>query len=718
MKIQTLLVSALLSSSVAVFGQTQTNSQERANPFLTGFNTPYGVPPFDQLTIEDYREAYLKGMEEQKKEIEAIVNQRSVPDFGNTIEAFDRSGQLLQQVSIVFSGQNSCNTNAELQALSKEMTPLLSAHRDDISMNPRLFARIKEVYDNREKFNLNKEQNKLLEETYKSFERNGANLNEADQKKLRELNEKISMLQLTFGQNMLKETNAFKLVIEDRKDLSGLPESLIAAAAETAKNLGMDGKWVFTLQNPSVMPFLQYADNRTLRERIFNAYINRGNNDNAQDNKALIRDLLAARLEKAQLMGYKDYASLVLDTRMAKNEENVYNLLDQLWEPAIEKAKEELADIKAEIKKDGQKFSPEGWDWRYYFEKAKKAKFNIDENEIRPYLELNNVREGAFYMAKRLYGITFRKLEYMPLPHPEAQVFECIDKDGTSLGIIYFDFFPRESKRGGAWCGSYRPQAYDKNGNKVLPIVTIVCNFTKPAAGEPALLSPDEASTLFHEFGHGLHGLFKDVHYSGVSGVPRDFVELPSQINEHWVFEPEMLKVYAKHYKTGEVIPQELIEKLDKSSKYGQGFATVEYLAASLLDMDFHTLKSVPKNLNVMDFENKVLGKRGILKQIPSRYRSTYFNHTMGGGYTAGYYSYIWAEVLDCDAFGAYTESGDIFNQDLAEKFRKYILTPGGIDDAMDMYTNFRGKNPDIKWLLKKRGLEQTKNIEEQKGGK
>lgn len=707
------MVSALLSSSIAVFAQT--GGQERVNPFLTEFNTPYGVPPFDQITIQDYREAYLKGMEEQKKEIDAIVNQRSVPDFENTIEAYDRSGQLLKRVSIVFGGQNSCNTNAEMQALSKEMAPLLSAHRDDISMNPRLFARIKEVYDNRNKFNLNKEQSKLLEETYKSFERNGANLNEADQKKLRELNQKISMLQITFGQNMLKETNAFKLVIEDKKDLSGLPDNLIAAAAETAKNLGMEGKWVFTLQNPSVMPFLQYADNRALRERIFKAYINRGNNNNEQDNKALIRDLLTARLEKAKLMGYKDYASLVLDTRMAKNEENVYNLLDQLWEPAIEKAKEELADIKAEIKKEGENFEPEGWDWRYYFEKAKKAKFNIDENEIRPYLELNNVRDGAFYMAKRLYGITFRKLEYMPLPHPEAQAFECIDKDGTSLGIIYFDFFPRESKRGGAWCGSYRPQSYDKNGNKVLPIVTIVCNFTKPAAGEPALLSPDEATTLFHEFGHGLHGLFKNVHYSGVSGVPRDFVELPSQINEHWTFEPDMLKVYAKHYKTGEVIPQELIEKLDKSGKYGQGFATVEYLAASLLDMDFHTLKSIPKNLNVMDFENKVLGKRGILKQIPSRYRSTYFNHTMGGGYTAGYYSYIWAEVLDCDAFGAYTESGDIFNQDIADKFRKYILTPGGIDDAMDMYINFRGKNPDIKWLLKKRGLDQTPAIEEKK---
>lgn len=701
-----LSVAALLCAALSVYGQDATTDGGHVNPFLTEFTTPYGVPPFEKITIDDYREAYLKGMEEQKEEIDAIMKKRSMPDFENTIAAMDASGKLLRRVMITFGGQRGCNTNPEMQALSKEMAPLLSAHQDDISMNPLLFARVKSVYNNREKFNLDKEQSKLLEETYKSFVRNGANLSEEDQQKLRELNSKISMLQLTFGQNMLKETNAYKLVIEDEKDLSGLPDTQIAAAAERAKNLGMEGKWVFTLQNPSVMPFLQYADNRMLRERIYKAYINRGNNDNMEDNKAVVRDLVAARLEKAKLMGYEDYASLALDTRMAKSEDKVYALLDQLWEPALQKAQEELADIKAEIKKEGKNFEPEGWDWRYYFEKAKKARFNIDENEVRPYLELNNVREGAFYVANRLYGIKFRKLDYMPLPHPEAQVFECTDKDGTSLGIIYFDFFPRDSKRSGAWCGSYRPQSYDENGNRVVPIVTIVCNFTKPSAGKPALLSADEATTLFHEFGHGLHGLFRDVHFSGVSSVPRDFVELPSQINEHWVFEPEVLKVYAKHYKTGETMPAELVEKLDRSSKYGQGFATVEYLAASLLDMDYHTLKSVPDDMNVMDFEAKVLGDRKILKQIPSRYRSTYFNHTMGGGYTAGYYSYIWAEVLDCDAFGAYTESGDIFNQELAEKFRKYVLTPGGIDDAMDMYINYRGKEPDIKWLLKNRGLD------------
>lgn len=709
MKCRMLFASTLLTASMAAFGQTAGSVQLHVNPFLVEYNTPYGVPPFDQITLADYREAFLKGIELQKQEIDAIVRQRSMPDFENTIVALDRSGALLMQVQLMFGNQSACDTNAEMQALSQELSPLLSAHTDDIYMNPLLFDRVKQVYDNRAKFQLDKEQNKLLDETYKAFTRRGANLNDADKEKLRKLNEQISLLEIKFEQNMLKETNAFKLVVDDEKDLSGLPASLIANAAETAQALGMEGKWVFTLHNPSVMPFLQYADNRVLRERIFKAYINRGNNGNAQDNKSVVRELVTARLEKAKLMGFPDYAAMALDNRMAKNEENVYQLLDQLWKPALKVAQQELADIRQEIKNEGGKFEPQGWDWRYYFEKAKSRKFSINENEVRPYLELNQVREGAFYVANRLYGIRFRPLSYLPLPHPEAQAFECIDQDGKQLGILYFDFFPRESKNGGAWCTIYRPQQYDEQGNKVVPIVSIVCNFTKPSAGEPALLSMDEASTLFHEFGHGLHSLFGDVHYLGVSEVPLDFVELPSQIDEHWAFEPEVLKVYAKHYQTGEIIPMELIEKLDKSGKYGQGFATVEYLAASLLDMDFHTLKEVPADFDPMAFEVKVLGKRGLLKQIPSRYRSTYFAHTMGGGYTAGYYSYIWAEVLDCDAFGAYVESGDIFQPELARKFRYEVLTPGGIDDAMEMYVRFRGKTPDIKWLLEKRGLNDTK---------
>lgn len=700
---KTLVIAGMALSLMACSGNKE-KSADAVNPFFTEYATPFGVPPFDEIKLEHYKPAFLKGMEEQAKEIDAIVNARSMPDFENTIVALDQSGQLLRRVSAVFYGLNSANTSDEMQALSKELSPLLSKHSDDISLNPRLFERVKQVYDNKEKFNLDKEQTKLLEETYQDFVRGGANLDSAKQAKLRQLNSEIAMLQLTFGQNMLKETNAFQLVIDKKEDLAGLPESLIANAAAAAKAAGMEGKWLFTLHNPSVMPFLQYADNRALREKIFKGYINRGNNNNDADNKEVVKTLLQKRLEKAQLMGYEDYASFVLEDRMAKTSVNVYNLLDEVWTPALKQAKAELADIQNEIKKEGNSFEAEGWDWRYYFEKAKKAKFNLDENQIRPYLPLDQVREGAFYVANKLYGITFTQLKDMPLPHPDALCFECKDKDGTHLGVLYMDFFPRASKRGGAWCGSYRSQTY-ADGKRQGPVVTIVCNFTQPAAGEPALLSADEAATLFHEFGHGLHNLFKDVHYYGVSGVPRDFVELPSQIMEHWVFEPEVLKVYAKHYKTGEVIPAELIEKLDKSGKYGQGFATTEYLAASLLDMDYHVLKEIPADFDVMAFEQQTLGKRGLLKQIPSRYRTTYFNHTMGGGYTAGYYSYIWAEVLDADAFQAFKETGDIFNQDLAQKFRTYILTPGGIDDAMDMYKNFRGKEPGTDALLKNRGL-------------
>jgi len=671
---------------------------------LTEFTTPFGVPPFDKIELEDYMPAFKEAIAQQQKEVDDIVGQTAAPDFENTIVALDQSGSLLRKVNAVFSGLNSANTNDEMQALSRELSPLLSKNSDDIRLNKDLFARVKTVYDNRESLNLNKEQKKLLEETYKSFVRGGANLDAEQQARLRELNSEISMLQLTFGQNMLKETNAFQLVIENKDDLAGLPESLILNAEVAARAAGLEGKWLFTLHNPSVMPFLQYADNRALREKIFKGYINRGNNGNDADNKDVVLKLVTLRLEKAKLMGYDDYASFVLEDRMAKTSDKVYALLDEIWKPALGKAKEELADINAEIKKEGGNFEAEGWDWRYYFEKAKKARFDLDENQVRPYLKLENVRDGAFLLANKLYGITFTPIKEIPLPHPDAQAFECKDKDGTHLGVLYMDFFPRASKRGGAWCGTYRSQTY-KDGKRQGPVVTIVCNFSQPAPGQPALLSADEAETLFHEFGHGLHNLFKDVHYYGVSGVPRDFVELPSQVMEHWVFEPELLKEYAKHYETNEVIPAELIEKLDKSGKYGQGFATTEYLAASLLDMDFHVLKEVHEGADVMKFEETVLGERGLLKQIPSRYRTTYFNHTMGGGYTAGYYSYIWAEVLDADAYQAYKETGDIFNQEVAAKFREYVLTPGGIDDAMDMYKNFRGKEPNTEPLLKNRGL-------------
>ena len=674
------------------------------NPFLGKYTTPYGIPPFEQIKVEHYKPAFIKGMEEHKKEIDAIVNNKKTATFENTIAALDRCGELLNKVASVFYGQNSACTSDEMQAVSREISPLLSQHSDDITMNAALFKRVKYVYDHQSEEKLDKEQKKLLEETYKSFVRSGANLSADKQEQLRKLNQEISMLQLTFGQNMLSETNAFQLVIDNKDDLAGLPQNLIASAAEVAKERGLDGKWVFTLHNPSVMPFLQYSDRRELRERMYKGYISRGCQGGKNDSREVVKKLVKARLEKARLMGYEDYASMALDNRMAKTPEAVYELLDQVWKPALAKAKEELADIQEEMKKDGRDFTAEGWDWRYYADRAKRAKYAFDENELRPYLKLENVRDGLFYCANKLYGITLTQIKNVPLPHPEAQAFEVKDAKGKHIAILFMDFFPRASKRGGAWCGTYRDQTYEK-GKKITPVVTIVCNFTKPAAGEPALLTADEASTMFHEFGHALHQFFQDVHYQGISNVPRDFVELPSQINEHWCFAPEVLKVYAKHYKTGEIMPQSLVEKMERSQKYGQGFATVEYVAASLLDMDWHVLKSVPDDLDVEDFERQTLVKRGLLSQIPPRYRTTYFNHTMGGGYTAGYYSYMWAEVLEADGFEAFKETGDIFNQDVANRFRTYVLTPGGINDAMDMYVNFRGKKPDTKPLLRNRGL-------------
>ena len=680
------------------------NKGEVDNPFLSDFSTPFGVPAFDEIKPEHYMPAFELGMEQQKAEIEAIVNNNEPATFENTIVALDQSGALLNKVSYVFFAQNSACTDSAMQAISRELSPKLSKHSDDINLNPALFAKVKEVYETADTAALTKEQKKLLQETYKGFVRSGANLDSLGQAKLRELNSEIAMLQLTFGQNMLAETNAFQLFIEEEKDLAGLPQSLIDNAAEAAEAAGQKGKWLFTLHNPSVMPFLQYAENRELRQKMYEGYTNRGNNDNDNDNKEVVRRLVEARIEKAKLMGYYDYATLALETRMAKTTEAVCTLFDQVWPSVLKKANEELNDIKAEIRKEGKNFEPMGWDWSYYANKSKQAKYAMDENELRPYLKLENVRDGMFLLANKLYGVTFTQVDSIPLPHPEATAFECKDQDGTHLGLLYLDFFPRASKRGGAWCGRYRNQTY-ADGQRKAPIVTVVCNFSKPAAGQPSLLTADEASTMFHEFGHALHSLFADVHYYGVASVPRDFVELPSQVMEHWVFEPEMLALYAKHYETGEVMPTALVEKLEKSGKYGQGFATAEYWAAAWLDMSFHFLKELPEGFDVMAFEKQVMDEIKLPKQIAPRYRTTYFNHTMGGGYTAGYYSYFWSEVLDADAYEAFKETGDIFNKDVAAKFRECVLTPGCIEDADVMYHNFRGATPSIEPVLKNRGL-------------
>jgi peptidyl-dipeptidase Dcp len=696
----------LFTMTAAVLISLSATAQSQ-NPFFTKWETPFQVPPFEQIKNEHYMPAFEEGMRQQKQEILVITSNPAAPAFENTILALDTSGALLQKVSLVFYGLNSANTNPGMLELAKQISPLTTRHNDDIFLDAGLFKRIKAVYEKRDSLGLDADQKKLTEETYKNFVRGGANLTPENQMRLRELNKEINMLQITFGQNLLAETNRFKLVIQDQNELAGLPADLITAAAD-AGNASDEtkGKYVFTLQNPSVIPFLQFSANRDLRDRIFTEYINRGNNNNDKDNKAVIAKLVPLRLEKAKLMGYATFADFVLEDRMAKNPENVYRLLSDLWEPAIRMAKSEKEAMEgfiADPANGAAGIQLEGWDWRYYSEKVMKQQFDIDEETLKPYFELTRVREGIFYVANRLYGITFTEVKEAPKYFPDVTLWECRDADGSHLGVLYLDFHPRASKRGGAWCGSYRPQSYE-NGKRVAPISTIVCNFTAPAGDKPALLTPDEVETFFHEFGHALNGLLKNVKYSGISGVPRDFVELPSQIMEHWAFEPEVLKVYAKHYKTGEVIPAELVQKIVNSSKFGQGFKTTEYLAASILDMDYHTVREagIP---DVPAFEKASMDRIGLIPQIPPRYRSTYFQHSMTGGYTAGYYSYIWAEVLDADAFRAFKEKGDIFDKETATRFRKYILEKGGAKDAMEMYVDFRGHEPTIDALLDDRGL-------------
>ena len=693
----------MLLSTVALAAAGCANQNK--NPLLEEFDTPFGIAPFAQITIEDYREAMLQGMAEQKAEIEAIIASTDEPSFANTIAALDQSGRLLSRARGTFSPLSSSNSTDETRALEKELSPLFSAHSDDIYLNEALFERVKKVYENQADEQLSAEEKKVLENIYDRFVNSGANLNDEEKARLRELNSRLAMLQLNFTQNLLYETNNTFVVVDNEAELAGLPEANIAAAAKMAEEQGQAGKWMFNMQRPSCNPVLQYCSNRALRERVYKAYYNRGNQDNDYDNKAISAEIVRLRLEKARLMGFENYAQMALEQRMAKTPEAVYDLLMQVWTPAVKKAKEELDDIREEIRREGGNFEPAGWDYMYYLDKAKQRKFSVDEQQVRAYLEIGNVMQGIFHVAGKLYGLTFNEITAeVPSYEPTAKAYEVMDKDGTRLAIFYSDPFPRASKRAGAWCTSFRGQRYEGE-ERVIPIVVNCCNMTTPNAEGYALQSIDNVETLFHEFGHALHSFMRDVRYNGAAGVERDFVELPSQINEHWAFEPEVLNVYAKHYQTGETIPLELVEKLQQSARYGQGFATVEYLAASLSDMDLHVLTEVPEDLNVMEFEAKQLAARGIPSQILPRYRMTNFSHTMGGGYTAGYYSYMWAEVLDADAFEAFAETGDIFNQEVAEKFRKHVLTPGGIDDGMTMYKAFRGREPKIDALLRNRGL-------------
>lgn len=676
------------------------------NALMAKSNNKHAIESFDKISIDNYREAFLDGMEKQTQRIKDIINNPAAPTFANTIVALEQSGEELERAEGTFYPLSSSNSTQEIRDLSKEMSPLFSKHGDDIYMNPDLFKRVKTVYDDMDSAQLTHEQMKVVEKIYKQFERNGANLQDADKERLSQLNQEISALQLQFSNNLLHETNNTFVTVESLSELEGLPQADIERAAQMAEQQGQKGKWMFNMQRASCNPVLQYCKNRELRRKVYDAYCNRGNQGNEWDSKEICARLVRLRLERAKLMGFKTPAAQILDTRMAKTPEAVYKLLDQIWTPAVKKAEEELADIREEMKKDGLDCEPEGWDYRYYSERARKAKFNFDESKLSEYLQIDNVLKGVFYCANKLYGITFKEVtSEVPSYEKTAQAWEVYDRDSSLLAVFYSDYFPRTSKRAGAWCTSFRGQKYE-NGKRVEPVVVNVCSMT-PATGDiPALQSVDNVTTMFHEFGHALHSFMRDVHYQTVAGVERDFVELPSQINEHWAFQPEVLDVYAKHYKTGEALPKELLEKYEAASKYGQGFATVEYLAASYVDMDLHVLEEVPENFDVMKFEEQKLAERGIPRQIQPRYRVTNFSHTMGGGYTAGYYSYIWAEVLDADGFEAFKETGDIFNQDVAERFRKYVLTPGGIDDGMTMYRNFRGSEPKIDALLRNRGLE------------
>lgn len=689
---------------MSILGLTSCNSDScKDNPFFSDYGTYLEAPAFDKIKNEHYMPAFIEGMKQNKAEIEAICNNSETPTFENTIWAYDKSGELLGKVGGVFFNMMECMSDDELLQIAEEVMPMMSAHGDDIAMNPVLFEKIKYVYDHRAEMNLDDQQNRVVEKYYNDFIRRGANLNEEDQAKLREINERLSILSLQFGNNLLKENSNFKLVIDNEKDLAGLPQSSIDAAAEQAKKDGMEGKWAFTLSKPSLIPFLTYSDNSMLRDEIYNAYYNRCDNNNEYDNKAIIKEMLALRLQKAQLFGFDNYANYVLDVNMAKDDKTVDKFLDGIFNSANELAKKELCEM--------QELAPakiQRSDWWYYAEQLRKAKYDFDENQIRPYLSLDNVRNGMFMAANKLYGVTFEKRNDIPVYFEGVETYEVKDFDGSTLGLLYLDFYPRESKSSGAWCTSFREGGYDINGVWHPALIQLVMNFTPASGDTPALLDWDETETMWHEFGHSLHSFFSKGRYSRTCGnVPHDYVELPSQIMENWAGEPEVIRTYAKHYKTGEVMPDSLIEKLENSALFNQGFNTTELIAASILDMKYHELTdiNVINNLDVDEFERQQMNAIGLIREIQPRYRSTNFSHVFSGGYSAGYYAYTWAEVLDKDAFNFFKESGDLFNPELAKSFRINCLQECGNDEGMVQYKKFRGQEPNIEPYLKARGL-------------
>lgn len=678
------------------------------NPFFEQWDTPFGMPPFDQIKDEHYAPAFDKAIAEARAEMDTIANNPEAPTFKNTIEAMEYSGKLLTKVSSVFFNLTSANTNPKLQEIQKDVGPKLSAFRDDISLNPKLFERVEAVYQQRNELGLREDQMRLLEENYKSFVRGGAKLNEEQKQQLRDFNKEMTELALAFSENVLAETNNWEMVIDNEEDLAGLPQGLIDAAADTAKKRGHEGKWVFTTHRPSKTPFLMYSEKPELRAKMYHGYTHRGDNDNANDNKEIAAKLAKLRAKKAQLLGYDTHADFVLEERTAKNAKNVYELLNQVWPAALEQAKAERALMQEQIEKDGKDFKLQASDWRYYAAKVRNEKYALDEEAVKPYFSLESTLQGVFYTANRLFGMNFKERFDLPKYHDDVRTFEVTDNDGELIGIFITDHYVRDGKRGGAWMNSYRKQFVTEDGEFVKPIIVNVLNYPRPVGDEPTLLTFDQASTLFHEFGHAAHGLLSDGVYPSQTGtsVPRDFVEFPSQVLENWMLEPEVLAQFAKHYKTGEVIPQELIDKIQAASKFNQGFATTEYMAAALLDMAWHTLDGKElKDANA--FEKATLDELGLIPEIAPRYRTTYFNHifsSASGGYSAGYYSYIWSEIFAADAYQAFRENG-IFDKETADKYKKYILSSGGTQDPIELYKKFRGKEADPKYLMISRGL-------------
>jgi peptidyl-dipeptidase Dcp len=696
------LLIAFIFSPAALAGAAAEETVD--NPFFSEYDTPFGAPPFEEIRNEHYLPAFEKGIEEEKAEIEAIATNPGPPTFENTIEALERSGELLTRVRTVLINLNSAHTNDEIQATVKETQPRYSRHRDDILFNEKLFARVKAVSEQQETLDLTAEQSMLLEETYKRFVRGGANLDPERKAELREVNEELSVLTVQFGENLLKEMNAAALILDQEEDLAGLPEDVRAAAAQTAADQGQEGKWAFTLQRTSWTPFLQFSERRDLREKLYRSYMSLANTDNEHDNKQNAARIACLRSRRAKLLGYESHAHYVLERNMAKSPERANALLEKLWAPALARAKEEAAEAQRLIDAQGGGFKLQPWDWWHYAEKIRKQKYEFDEETLKPYFVLDNVRAAAFEVAHKLYGVTFEERPDVPVYQRDVRAYEVKDADGTHLGLFYVDYFTRASKRGGAWMNEFRGQRKEDEV-EIRPIIFNVCNFSQPGGGRPALLTVDQVRTLFHEFGHALHGLLADGSYESLTGtnVRRDFVELPSQIMENWAMDPQVLVTYARHHETGEPIPQELIDKLQAADKFNQGFATTEYLAASFLDMDWHSLTE-DKERDPLEFEAESLRRIGLIPQIISRYRTTYFSHIFAGAYAAGYYSYVWAEVMDADAFEVFKERG-LFDQDLARSFRENILETGGSEPPMTLYLRFRGSEPKIDALLERRGL-------------